>query len=140
MVETLLYLNETKKMNIKITGLVRNLENGRKRFSHYIGDNKLQLVKQDVCDEIKIDENVDYIIHAASKASPKFFWSDPVGTILPNIVGTANLLKLAVKKRVKTFMLFSTSGVYGFVGQSSYPIKEDCFGYLNPRGYRVMLS
>ena len=32
MVETLLYLNETRKFNITIIGLVRNLEKARKDF------------------------------------------------------------------------------------------------------------
>lgn len=132
MAETFLYLNETRQLNIKVIGLVRNLENARKRFLHHKDNKKLQLVFQDVCDPFKINEDVNYIIHAASNATPRVFKTDPVGTISPNVIGTANLLKLAVEKKVEKFMFFSTSGVYGFVDQSCYPLKEDCFGSLNP--------
>ncbi|MFZ2654178.1 MAG: NAD-dependent epimerase/dehydratase family protein, partial [Victivallales bacterium] len=57
---------------------------------------------------------------------------DPAGTIRSNVIGTANLLKLAVEKKTKCFLFFSTSGVYGFVDSERYPLKEDCFGFLNP--------
>ena len=92
MVETLLYLNETRGFNIKILGIVLNIEEARQRFSHYRGNKNLVFIFQDVCDKIKINENIDYIIHAASHASPKIFSKNPVETINPNILGTNNLL------------------------------------------------
>lgn len=131
-VETLLYLNEIKQFNIRVIGLVRNLKKARVRFSHCNGNKSLQLILQNVCDKIKINKDIDYIVHAASQATPKFFYSDPVGTLSPNVIGTANLLNLAVEKKVECFLFFSTSGVYGYVDESTYPIKEDCYGYLDP--------
>jgi len=133
MVETILYLNETRRFNIKVMGLVRNIKKAKERFAYYEGNKNLQLITQDVCNEIKIKEDVDCIIHAASLATPKYFQEDPVGSLAPNVIGTANLLKLAVEKQVENFLFFSTTGVYGHVDQSSYPIKEDCFGSINPR-------
>ena len=62
MVETLLYLNETRGFNIKILGIVLNIEEARQRFSHYRGNKNLVFIFQDVCDKIKINENIDYII------------------------------------------------------------------------------
>jgi nucleoside-diphosphate-sugar epimerase len=132
MVETLLYLNEKMNFDIKVVGLVRNLKKAEERFAYYRDSKNMKLIFQDVCEEIKINEDIDYIIHAASLATPKLFRQDPVGTILPNVMGTTNLLKLAVEKKVKTFLYFSTTGVYGHVDESCYPIKEDCFGSLNP--------
>lgn len=132
MVETFLYLNETKSFNTQVIGFVRNLEKAQERFSYYRDNARLTLMVKNVCEEMEINRDIDYIIHAASPASPKIFQMDPVGTILPNIIGTANLLKLAVKKQVKRFLFFSTSGVYGHVNEANYPIKEKCFGYLNP--------
>ena len=132
MVETLLYLNETRQLNIRIIGLVRNLEKAHERFLHYESSKYLQIISQNVCDRIEIDEKIDYIVHAASLATPKFFSSDPVGTISPNVIGTNNLLNLAVEKKVESFMYFSTSGVHGHVDESAYPVPEDCFGSLDP--------
>jgi nucleoside-diphosphate-sugar epimerase len=43
------------------------------------------------------------------------------------------LLDLAVDKKVKGFLFFSTSGVYGKLEDSQYPANEESFnGYLNP--------
>ena len=131
MVDVLLYLNKTKKYNIRIIGLVRSINRASKRFFYAKNDQALVLIKQDVCDRINIDEKIDFIIHAASNATPKVFQDDPVGTILPNVVGTKNLLELGRENNIEGFLFFSTSGVYGFANDSDYPIKEDCFGSLN---------
>lgn len=132
LVDTFLYLNEIKNFNIKIIGLVRNLNNAHLRFNYALDSKKLAFIEQDVCDNIVLDEKLDYIIHAASNATPKVFNNDPVGTILPNTLGTKNLLSLATKNKIDCFIFFSTSGVHGFVKDSDYPIKEDCIGILNP--------
>lgn len=132
MVETLLYLNETRHFNITVIGLVRNLEKARERFSHYNHNPRLTFISQNVCDSIRINHHIDYIIHAASQATPKLFYADPVGTILPNVTGTHNLLNLAVHNSSECFLYFSTSGVHGFVEADQYPVKEDCYGSLNP--------
>jgi len=132
MVETFLYLNETKQLNIKVIGLVRDLKKARLKFARYSGDKKLQLIRGDVCAKIKIKEHIDYIIHAASYATPKIFKQDPVGILSPNVIGTANLLELAAEKKIKSFLFFSTTGVYGYLDKSCYPVKETCFGSLDP--------
>jgi len=131
-VDLLLFLNEKNNANIKIIGLVRNETLAYEKFSHANGSDNLIFIAQDVCDKIGIDEKIDYIIHAASYATPKMFRENPVGTILPNVLGTKNLLDLAVKNAVAGFLFFSTSGVYGYVRDEDYPVHEDCFGGLDP--------
>lgn len=131
MVETLLYLNETMQYDIRVLGLVRDFKKAQERFSYYKENKSLILIAQDVCDKISIDEDINYIIHAASQATPKVFLNDPVGTIAPNVIGTSNLLNLAKEKKVEGFLFFSTTGVYGFADEKKYPLKEDCFGFLN---------
>ncbi|NVJ90023.1 MAG: NAD-dependent epimerase/dehydratase family protein [Methylocystaceae bacterium] len=131
MVETLLYLNENKNFNIKIIGLVRTLNKAKTKFKHALKSPLLHLIEQDVCHPIYIEDKIDFIIHAASFATPKVFKENPIETILPNVIGTKNLLDLAHKNHVEGFLYFSTSGVYGFVNENDYPIKEDCFGSLD---------
>ena len=75
---------------------------------------------------------VDYIIHMASYGSPKYFKDNPVGTILPNVVGTRNLLDLAINRKVKSFLFVSTSGVYGHLHPDCYPADESTWGSLDP--------
>jgi UDP-glucuronate decarboxylase len=137
MVESLLYLNEIKNWyDIKVIGLVRNREKAKSRFSMYKDRVDLQLFVQDICKPLTIDEEVDFIIHAASQASPKFYGKDPVGTLCANTIGTNNLLSFARDNDVKGFLFFSSSEVYGQVKQSQMPIKEDSYGYIDPTDVR----
>jgi UDP-glucuronate decarboxylase len=136
MAETLLFLcNNGIAPGLKVLALVRNIEKARSRFREYLNDNHLEFIVQDVCDPVVTDCKIDFIIHAASQASPKFYGVDPVGTLAPNVIGTMNLLKLARDKNSEGFLFFSSSEVYGNM-KSNTAIKEDATGYLdqmNPR-------
>ncbi|MCP4648791.1 MAG: NAD-dependent epimerase/dehydratase family protein [PVC group bacterium] len=79
---------------------------------------------------IGVPKRVDYIFHAASYASPLKFKENPVDVILPNTIGTHNLLKLADAKEAE-FVYFSTSGVYGWHDFDDYPLSEKQFGRLD---------
>lgn len=136
MVETLLYLNTVRDLNIKIIGLVRNKEKALVRFSQHKERNDLTFIVQDVCEPINCVDKIDYIVHAASQASPKFYGTDPVGTLSANTLGTYNLLQLARKNDVKSFLYFSSSEVYGQVDDSQIPTKENQYGYLDPTNLR----
>ena len=136
MVETLLYLNNIKNLNIQVIGLVRNRNKALDRFSNYQDRNDFKLLVQDVCTPIDDIEPIDYIIHTASQASPKYYTKDPVGTINANVLGTHNLLTLAKRNQLKGFLFFSSGEVYGQVDDSQIPTQEDQYGYLDPMNLR----
>jgi nucleoside-diphosphate-sugar epimerase len=119
-----------------VFALVRNIKNAHNRFRDYINDSKLIFIEQDVCEPILEVLDVDYVIHAASQASPKFYGVDPVGTLSANVIGTINLLNYSRQCKVKSFLFFSSSEVYGELSSSQMPIKEDVFGYINPTNVR----
>jgi UDP-glucuronate decarboxylase len=133
MVESLLYIDQHYlNSGIKVIALVRNPDKAKKRFTHYLNNPNLSFIEQDVADEINTDIKIDYIIHAASQASPQYYGTDPVGTLSANIMGTSNLLKLAKKNEVESFLFFSSGEVYGSVGNEHMPVNEEYYGYLNP--------
>ena len=133
LVETFLYLNLVQpKMNIKVIGLVRSLINAQNRFADYKQDHNLTFIVQDVTDPFQCTNKIDYIIHAASQASPKYYGIDPVGTLKANILGTINLLDFAKNNPIKSFLYFSSGEVYGDVKFDQIPISEETFGYLDP--------
>jgi len=132
MVETLLYLNKTKEMGVRVLALVRNREKAQKRFEHHLDNKALEFICQDVSESINIVGDVDYIIHAASQASPKYYGSDPVGTLKANVLGTYNALELAREKKVKSFLFFSSNEIYGTVPVEYNPQNEEARGYLDP--------
>lgn len=81
--------------------------------------------------------DVDYVIHAASQASPRFYGEDPVGTLLPNTVGTAALLEvLRRSKSPKGFLFVSSSEVYGSVAAQT-ALNETSYGSVDPATVRA---
>lgn len=138
MVETLLLLNETilKNSPCKVIALVRNKKHTIERFSKYLNDKNLEIVVQDVSDEINILQKIDYIIHAASPASPKYYKIDPVGVSLPNILGTKHTLELARKNDVEGYLYFSSGEVYGQLADGEI-VTESTYGYLDPISIRA---
>ncbi|MHB1677541.1 MAG: NAD-dependent epimerase/dehydratase family protein [Sulfuriferula sp.] len=134
LVETLLYLNQTKNFDIHITALVRSKENFEKRFAHHLDNPNLIALVQDVSTPIKLELPHHFIIHAASQASPKYYGIDPVGTLSANILGTMQLLELARAHPVISFMYFSSGEVYGET--QSIPTKESDYGYIDPTSVR----
>jgi UDP-glucuronate decarboxylase len=134
MVETMLYLNETRQLGIRVLALARSRANFARRFGHHAGRADLVCVEQDVSLPFQLAERPDYIIHAASQASPKYYSVDPIGTLSANTLGTAALLQLAAASASKGFLYFSSSEVYGQAGK--VPTAEGDYGYLDPTNVR----
>ena len=134
MVETLMYFNEVQSANIKVVGVVRNVNKASTRFSDYKNRKDLILIRHDVRHPFKFEGNVDYVIHAAGQASPKFYGKDPVGTFEGHAIGTANFLKFAVEKSVRCFLYFSSCAVYGNPEEKF--INENFIGKNNPMNLR----
>lgn len=134
MVRTILYLNDKKAMNCNVIAWVRNKEKAFSIFKDYVGRNDFKVIIQDVCDEIVLEDKIDFIIHAASQASPIYYKIDPVGTLNANVLGTNNLLNIAWKNNVESFLFFSSAEVYGEI--NNVPTKEDDYGYLDPTQVR----
>ncbi len=112
LVDMLLMLDETKDAGITIYGLARNESKAIKRFS-YASSINIKYLIQDVCDGINLQDNVDYIIHAAGDGYPEAFRLRPVETMTPAIQGTINTLNLAKQKKVKSYIFISSGEVYG---------------------------
>ena len=134
MVKTLIYINAHKNLDIRIIGLVRNKKKAMERFGDHVKAGRLTLIVQDVCDPIIYNSDVDYIVHAASQASPKHFGADPVGTLKANVIGTYNLLELAREKKCESFLYFSSGEVYGDVKKTHLTEKD--YGYVDSMALR----
>lgn len=136
MVVALLYANTKKpELNIKIVAGVRSKEKGEKRFKEWLEDERFEMRIVDITRPIENIYDIDYIIHAASFASPQYYNVNPVGTLLPNVMGTYYLLELARKEDIKGFLFFSSGEVYGEVKEID-KISETDFGYLDPMEVR----
>jgi len=130
MVETLLFLNSTQALGCRVVGLVRNLAKARRRFSHHGLRADFNLVEGDVTREQVWAERADFIVHAASQASPKYYGPDPVGTMAANLLGSFHLLNRAREWGSEGFLFFSSGEVYGRVPPGQIPTGEADYGYL----------
>lgn len=130
-VEALTHLNEGLLSDpVIVYALARNEERLRQRFPHLQGRPDFVPIIQDVSAPLPDLGTVDYIIHAASDASPKAYLQDPMGTIRANVLGTMHLLELARKGSGR--LLFLSSGtVYGQSSKDA-PITESSFGVSDP--------
>jgi UDP-glucuronate decarboxylase len=135
LVETFMALDAS--YGTTVIALVRNRQKAENRFRHLLNSTRLKIVVQDVIAPIQVEEKIDFIIHAASQASPKYYKTDPVGTLSANVLGTINLIELARKNNVESFLFFSSGEVYGEVKAEDIPIKEETFGYLNCANVRA---
>ncbi len=137
MVETLLFLNRFSLAKpAKILALVRNLDRARGRFAYYLDRDDLDIVVQNVSDPLTIEGPLDYVIHAASQASPVYYRTDPVGTLSANVLGTHHLLSAAHRRASRGFLFFSSGEVYGIVGDGATPVSEHQGGFLDPADLR----
>src|SRR5205823_7057882 len=69
-------------------------------------------LEHDVVQPMKIDGELDWVMHFASPASPPKYLQLPLETLRVNSEGTYQLLELARRKRARFFMA-STSEIYG---------------------------
>jgi dTDP-glucose 4,6-dehydratase len=97
------------------------------------GNPDFEFRQADVNHGIFIGDDVRYVLHFASPASPPQYDSNPIHTLKVGTLGTMNMLGLARAKNA-TFLLASTSEVYG--DPLVHPQPETYWGNVNPIGPR----
>jgi len=100
-------------------------------------DANIRLVRGDVRTPLVLDESPDYIIHAAGVASPVYYQKFPVETIESAFIGAKNLLECAREKRVRGFLLLSSSEIYGDPHPDFIPTPEHYRGNVSAIGPRA---
>ena len=116
--------------------LLDNLLTGNKNnIEHLLEHKNVNFIQHDVQDHIDISEEIDFIFHFASAASPIAYQENPVNTLKAGSIGTINTLGLAKLKNA-AYLLASTSEIYGDPEVS--PQSEEYWGNVNPNGERSM--
>lgn len=110
-----------------ITGNMKNIEH------LFEVSNNFEFIEQDICDPIKIEKDLKYILHFASPASPVDYMRFPIETLRVGSIGAYNVLELAKSKKSR-ILIASTSEVYG--DPDVHPQEEEYWGNVNPIGPR----
>lgn len=137
---TLLGLHALGKVDapVQVVGLVRNIARVQESLADLATSPHFTPLAWDL-NTIGVPDvgDVDYVLHAASQASPRFYGSDPVGTLLPNTIGTAALLEVLRRSTApKGFLFVSSSEVYGAVNGDA-TLNETQYGNVDPATVRA---
>ena len=117
-------------INFEVYALGRNEERAKKRFEKFRLSKNFHLLISDITKTIDYSVCFDFIIHAASGASPADFSNHPVEVMKANFVGVTNLIEYGMKHQMKRFLYVSSGEIYG-EGEGQI-ITEDYSGYVNP--------
>lgn len=133
MMNVLILLNDKHDYGIKIIGVLRNPD---KLPEEIRCREDVILLQHDVTERLKLDEKVDYIIHAASPASPLIMQNQPVETVAANTLGTFYTLELAKEKQAEGYLYISSREIYGQPEEGQEFFTEDTYGFVNPLNVR----
>jgi len=110
------------------TGSINNIRYLEK-FSNFV------FINHNIVDKIKLSYKFDEIYNLACPASPsKYQFKNAVNTIKTCIIGSINLLDIALENNAK-ILFTSTSEIYGEPLQ--HPQSENYRGNVNPNGIRA---
>lgn len=129
-VNVLRVLNSDYDMDIK---LLLNVLDKKYLSDEVLNEKNVTIIEQNVCEPFKIDGPVDYIVHAASPASPKIMKDYPFETNAANTIGTYNTLMLAKEKNASGYLFVSSREIYGEPMEGVSVFTEDgLLGQVNP--------
>lgn len=133
MLQTLTMLNDKFEYGIKVIAVLRN---PAKLSEEVRNRDDVKIIVHDVTKSFDIEGTVNFIIHAASPASPLIMQNQPVETIAANTLGTFNTLNLAKEKNAEGYMFISSREIYGQPSEGQEFFYENTYGFvdqLNPR-------
>lgn len=133
MLNVLTMLNDKFQYGIHVIAMLRN---AAKLPEEIRTREDVSLLVQDVVLPISVEGKIDFIIHAASPASPLIMQNQPVETIAANTLGTYNTLMLAKEKEAEGYLFISSREIYGQPAEGQQFFYENTYGFvdqLNPR-------
>jgi len=106
------------------------------RHSHLSESQQCTFVRQDITQAFESPRRPDWIIHAASIASPIHYRLNPLSVIDVNVNGTWNILEMA-RRGVRGLVYLSSSEIYGNPARESVPTREEYWGNVSCTGPRA---
>jgi len=88
--------------------LTRSMEAFSHRMPHIVSRSDMTVLQGDIREYDFSGVECDYVIDGAASADPRIVRSDPLGLMDTITRGTMNLLDLAERKRVKSFLFISS--------------------------------
>lgn len=111
----------------------RSEDKAKARFAEYWNANWIRFVKWDAASATlpTVEYAVDYVLHLASNTHPVAYATDPIGTIVTNVIALNNLLALAADKNASRFLFASSNEIYGENRGDTELFNEKYCGYID---------
>jgi UDP-glucuronate decarboxylase len=145
LVQTIMHWNRETDMwhNIQLTVFDNFIRGAPVWLDDLKKAEKLNLVMHDITEPLPSDiADFDFIIHAASIASPTYYRIYPIQTMDANVNGLRILLNYCVRQKEKNvpvegFLFFSSSEIYGNPLPENIPTPESYSGNVSCTGPRA---
>lgn len=138
LVDVIMRRNALYGLNCRILALGKNAQRAGSRLGHYWGNPLFLFVQQDVNTPFSIDEKADFVVHLASNTHPVAYATDPVSTIMTNVVGLKNMLDYAVGcSKDCRFAFASSNEIYGQNRGDVEFFDEEYCGYIDSNTLRA---
>ena len=138
LVDVLMTKNE-QGLNCKIYSLGRSEKKAKERFIKWNNNKQLLFIPYDVNKPFEAENlgRVGYVLHLASNTHPVQYATDPIGTIMTNIIGLQNMLEFAVKHQAIRFAFASSNEIYGENRGDVELFDEHYCGYIDSNTLRA---
>lgn len=136
------FLKYLEQLNINKLILIDIFPYGKPNWiKKNINNKKLQIKKIDITKKklnLSFLNDINYIIHAATFASPTYYRKFPLETLEANIIGLKNIFNYIIKKKIKIngSLFFSSSEIYGDPNSKNIPTSEYYNGNVPSTGPR----
>lgn len=134
LVDSIMLRNESLPPEEKcgILAVGRNKSLAEERFQRWLGRPEFRFIKHDMGSPLgSLPKQPDFWIHAASTTHPVAYATEPVNTVLVNVLGTRHLLERASQTPGSRFLLLSSVEVYGENRGDTELFQESYCGYLD---------
>jgi nucleoside-diphosphate-sugar epimerase len=131
LVDAFISMNTYDNTNIKLVLPVRNLKKAGDRYpatdDRYKCITLIETTLEDI-DSTGLDMPIDYIFHCACVTSSSTMIAQPVEVADGIVIGTKNILRLALQKKIKSMVYLSSMEVYGKIESDNTLVTEDMLG------------
>lgn len=110
----------------------RNTVTAEQRFAQWFSQPEFHFIENDIT--VPMDAmpcHADFFIHGASTSHPLEYSTQPINTVLANVLGARNVLELAAKETGSRVLLLSSVEIYGENRGDTELFGEDYCGYIN---------
>ena len=145
LIQSVLYWNKTtdESKGVHLTILDNFVRGIPKWMSEFEKNSNLRFIRCDITNPLPEDlGEFQYIIHAASIASPTYYRKYPIETMDANVNGLRSLLEYCRKQKEKKlpiegFLFYSSSEIYGDPTPENIPTPESYNGNVSCTGPRA---